>query len=153
MAFYLYFNLCAGKAWHRKRFGCSEGCCHSTLLLVVCLWSNQGPSFYLYRKSFKLVKYTNLTSADWHFISFYFLYLLLSAWMITHFNDILIIVFLNHGFSQLLCALTLPMGKLVVRYVEVNHKVSSKLLRCLRFQTSCSDLTIIWFHNHVLPLG
>ncbi|KAL4614853.1 hypothetical protein ACB092_07G083100 [Castanea dentata] len=53
----------------------------------------------------------------------------------------------------LLCALTLPMGKLVIRYVEDNHKVSSKLLRCLRFQTSCSDLTIIWFHNHVLPLG
>lgn len=40
--------------------------------------------------------------------------------------------FLNNGLFQLLCALTLPMGKMVVRYVEDNHKVSAKLVRCLK---------------------
>lgn len=41
---------------------------------------------------------------------------------------------------QFLCAMTSPIGKLVVSYVEENHKVSSKLVHnasILIFQTSC----------------
>lgn len=38
---------------------------------------------------------------------------------------VLVAHLLDNGLCQILCALTLPMGNVVVRYVEENHKVSA----------------------------
>lgn len=56
-------------------------------------------------------------------------------------------LFLIHGLFQLLCAFTLPMGKVFVTYVEDNHKVSDKLVRCLKLLCFWSNC-YIRYHNH-----
>jgi len=132
--------LYSGKAWHQRRFKGREGGCHSTLLLFICFWSNQGPPFYLHCKSFNW--WSLWLNFEKMALSF-FLFPLSSTFCLVDYSildRVLIAHLLDNGLCQILCALTLPMGNVVVRYVEDNHKVSALTCKIyasnLRFQTS-----------------